>query len=257
MRLKNPDGSEAPEILAVDGKTHRRTHSGDKPALHVVNVWASHNRLVLGQLAVDSKSNEITAVPELLKDLMIKGCIVTTDALNCQKDVAGVIVSQGADYALAIKGNHQKAFEKIKLFMDDLALLPTTKPLEHVEKEHGRLETRRYWQSDDIDWFTDKDLWPGLRSFAMVERVAEKPDGQIQTERRYYISSLPTCPELIAGAIRGHWGVENQVHWCLDVVFNEDQSRARSRNAAKKILDCCAILPLTYCGKTLRKKACT
>lgn len=233
LRLK-PNEMIEPEVLAVDGKTHRRTYSGAMPALHAVNVWASHNRLIMGQLAVDQKSNEITAVPQLLKDLMIKGCIVTADALNCQKDIAAIIVEREADYVLPIKGNHKTAFEEIKLFMDDVAFNQPAL-IEHVEKEHGRLDTRRYWQSDDIEWFADKDQWHGLRTFAMVERTSEKPGGQIQVERRYYISSLPLCPELIARAIREHWGVENKVHWCLDVVFGEDQSRARARNAAKNL----------------------
>jgi predicted transposase YbfD/YdcC len=234
LRLKTDDGNLKPDILAIDGKAHRRTASSEKSALHAVNVWASRNRLILGQLAVETKSNEITAVPQLLKDLLIKGCIVTSDALNCQKDIVGVIVERKADYVLAIKGNHKTAYEEIKLFMDGVAL-ERPAHIEHLEKDHGRIEYRRYWQSDDIDWFADKEQWVGLKSFAVVERISETADGKVQTDRRYYISSLKICPELIAEAIRSHWGVENNVHWCLDVVFGEDQSRARTLNAAKNL----------------------
>jgi predicted transposase YbfD/YdcC len=225
---------QGPEIVAVDGKTHRRTFGDNFPALHVVNAWASNNQVVLGQLAVDKKSNEITAVPQLLKNLMLKGCIVTADALNCQKDIAEVIIEKEADYVLAIKGNHKTAFDEIKLFMDEVSRNEAPH-FESIDKEHGRLEHRRYWQSVAISWFEDAALWAGLRSFGLVESVREWPDGKIQAARRYYISSLPFCPQLMAEAIRRHWGVENQVHYCLDVFFSEDQSRARTKNAAKNL----------------------
>ena len=162
-----------------------------------------------------------------------------------------------AAYVLAIKGNHKTAYEEIKLFMDGVALeLPPH--IEHLEKDHGRIEYRRYWQSDDIDWFADKEQWAGLKSFAMVERVSETADGKVQTDRRYYISSLKMNPELISEAIRSHWGVENNVHWCLDVVFGEDQSRARTLNAAKNLglLRNMAlnILRQDNCKKSLQRK---
>jgi predicted transposase YbfD/YdcC len=223
------------EVIAVDGKTHRRTggESGSG-ALQVVNAWASENRLVLGQLAVERGSNEIKAVPELLKVLMLKGCVVTADAMNTQKETVETIVSQGADYVLALKRNHSQVYEEVKLFMDELS----EKEASHVEtldKGHGRLEERRYWQSEEIDWFEDRGKWLGLKSFGMVESCRETGGGVRKKERRYYISSLSFEPKLFAYAVREHWGIENQVHWSLDVIYGEDQSRARTKNAAKNL----------------------
>lgn len=223
------------EVIAVDGKTHRCTgvESG-LGALQVVNAWASENRLILGQLAVEQKSNEIKAVPELLKTLMLKGCIVTADALNTQKETAETIVSKGAEYVLALKRNHSRVHEEVKLFMDELSEKEPAQVVT-VEKGHGRLEERRYWQSEDIDWFEDRGQWSGLKSFGMVESYRETAKGKGKRERRYYISSLGEEPKVFAYAVREHWGIENKVHWCLDVIFGEDQSRARTRNAAKNL----------------------
>jgi len=223
------------EVVAVDGKTHRRTSSqAGSGALQVVNAWASENRLILGQLAVEPASNEIKAVPELLKTLLLKGCIVTADAINTQKQTVETIVSKEADYVLALKKNHPKVHEEVKLFMDELS----EKEAAHVvtlDKGHGRLEERRYWQSEDIDWFEDRGQWAGLKSFGMVESHRETVDGVRQSERRYYISSLKFEPKVFAYAVREHWGIENKAHWSLDVIFGEDQSRARTRNAAKNL----------------------
>ena len=220
------------EIVAVDGKTHRRTASGDQSPLHVINVWAAQNRLVLAQMAVTEKSNEISAVPILLEQLSLKGCVVTSDAMSCQKKTAQTIISKEADYVLALKGNHKTTYNEVMLFMDDLSMSEKAH-FESLDKGHGRLEIRRYWHSQAIDWFEDAHAWAGLKSFGLVESIRESAEGQIQRERRYYLSSLTYNPELMAKSIREHWGVENQVHWCLDVFFQEDQSRARARNAAK------------------------
>jgi predicted transposase YbfD/YdcC len=221
------------EVVAFDGKTHRGTGGEGKSALHMLNAWAVGNRLVLGQLAVDEKSNEITAMPQLMDMLDLKGCIVTADALNCQKTVAKKAIEKEADYILAVKGNHPVLYEEVKCFMDMIAS-ETVPGFESVEKDHGRIETRRCWQSENIDWFEDKNKWLGLRSFCLVQAMREQ-QGKQEIHRRYFISSLPCDEKKTAQSIRSHWQVENSLHWCLDVVFNEDQSRARAKNAAKNL----------------------
>jgi len=223
--------AETPDILAFDGKTARRSASADLPALHTLNVWSDRHRLVIGQFAVEAKTNEITALPQLMRTLDLKGCVVTADALNTQKDTAAQAVSQGADYLLPLKGNHPLAESEVRAFLQDVAAR-TPPGFESVEKGHGRLETRRLWQSADISWFADTRQWPGLRSFALLRATREFPDGRKSEEERLYLSSLGMNPPLLAKAARSHWGVENACHWCLDVLFNEDQCRARVRNAA-------------------------
>ena len=241
----------AAEVVALDGKTVRRSFDAAKgqSAIHLVSAWASANRLVLGQIKVADKSNEITAVPALLRTLELAGCIVTVDALNCQKQIAKEIQEADADYVLALKGNHETAHAEIKLFLDEaLAELFAPKPVgaklspaaatlarcETVDKGHGRLETRRYYQSAELDWFADRGEWEGLRTVGMVEAVRER-GGKQTVERRYYLSSLPLDVKTFARAVREHWGVENQLHWVLDVQMNEDQSRARAGYAAENL----------------------
>jgi predicted transposase YbfD/YdcC len=239
------------EVVALDGKTVRRSFDSAKgqSAIHLVSAWASANRLVLGQIKVDAKSNEITAVPELLRALELAGCIVTGDALNCQKNIATEIQEADADYVLALKGNHETAHEEIQTFLD-AALEETraTKPpgaklsagaatlaaWETVDKGHGRVETRRYYQSAELDWFADRGAWEGLRTVGMVEARREVR-GKLTVERRYYLSSLPLDVATFARAVREHWGVENQLHWVLDVQMNEDQNRARGGHAAENL----------------------
>jgi predicted transposase YbfD/YdcC len=226
------------EIVAIDGKTLRRSHDRyrGKSALHVVSAWASSNGLVLGQLATEEKSNEITAVPALLRSLELAGCIVTVDALNTQKNIAKEIREADADYVLALKGNHPVLSQEIKSYLDD-AIVRQDLALaqwETVEKGHGRIETRRYWASEQIGWLADRAQWEGLRSVAVVEATRDL-GGQRTTERRYYLSSLPATSEKIPAAIRGHWGIENQLHWCLDVIFHEDHCRARSGQADRNL----------------------
>jgi predicted transposase YbfD/YdcC len=228
----------AGELIAIDGKTLRGSRAKTQGPLHLVNVWAASNRLVLAQLAVADKSNEITAVPLLLRALELTGCVVTVDALNCQKNIAKEISEADADYVLALKGNHGTLHEEVKLFLDDAhqrrfagvahSFVKTT------DKEHGRLETRRYWVTEEIDWLADKPQWEKLRSIGMVEREVEK-DGKVQTERAYYLSSLPAEAERFANAVRGHWGVENSLHWVLDVQMNEDRCRVCDRLAAQNL----------------------
>jgi predicted transposase YbfD/YdcC len=237
----------AGEIVAMDGKALRRALDQGQALPYVVSAWAVENGLVLGQLKVADKSNEITAVPELLRALELRGCIVTTDAMGCQKKIAKQIIDSGADYVLALKGNHETVHEEVKTYLDDAirqqaadrSARRRTKTselvyLETVEKDHGRLETRRYWQSENIDWFADLTKWEGLRSVGVVEAVRASK-GQTSTDRRYYLSSLSCDITRFAKAVRGHWGVENQVHWHMDVSFGEDHSRARTGHAAENL----------------------
>jgi predicted transposase YbfD/YdcC len=237
------------EIVAVDGKALRRARNKDENLKYIVSAWAESNGLVLGQLKVADKSNEITAVPELLRVLELTGCIVTIDAMGCQKKIAKEIMEADADYVLALKGNQETVHEEVKAFLDQTvaqtevpwpagAKLPkaaaTLASLETVEKDHGRIEIRRFYQSAELDWFADLEKWEGLKSVGMVESVREVGD-KTTTERRYFLSSLPLGVETFARAVRSHWGVENKLHWVMDVCFREDQSRARAGYAAENL----------------------
>lgn len=234
------------EIVALDGKALRRALNGDRSVKYVVSAWAEDNSLVLGQLKVAAKSNEITALPELLRALELAGCIVTVDAMGTQKKIAKEIKGADADYVLALKGNHATVHQEVKTFLDATVAeknAPPVKPsaaavtlavLETVEKDHGRIETRRYYQSAALDWFADRAAWEGLQSVGMVEAIREIGP-QRTVERRYYLSSLPVDVATFARAVRGHWGVENKLHWVLDVQMREDQSRARAGYAAENL----------------------
>jgi predicted transposase YbfD/YdcC len=224
------------EVVALDGKSVRRALNQGEDMRVIVSAWATESGLLLGQRKVRDKSNEITVVPELLRSLELAGCIVTADALHCQKNIAKEIIEADADFVLALKGNQGTAHREVKTFLDDAIECQDASLvfLETVEKSHGRFETRRYWQSEKIDWFADRAEWEGLRSVGVVEARREIK-GQVSVERRYYLSSLPADAARFARAVRGHWGVENQLHWVLDVVFDEDQSRARTGYAAENL----------------------
>ena len=239
----------AQEIVALDDKALRRALNKKESLRYVVSAWAESNNLVLGQLKVADKSNEITAVPELLRVLELSGCIVTLDAMGCQKKIAKEIIEADADYVLALKGNQETVHAEVKSFLDEVIIETQAKrapgaklspaaaglaQLETVEKDHGRLETRHYYQSDQLGWFADLGLWEGLHSVGVVESIREM-DGQKTIERRYYLSSLPLNVELFARAVRGHWSVENKLHWVMDVCFGEDRSRARTGHAAENL----------------------
>jgi predicted transposase YbfD/YdcC len=225
------------EIVALDGKALRRALATGQSAPVLVSAWARENGLVLGQLQVSDKSNEITAVPELLRALELAGCIVTLDAMGCQKNIAKEIKEADAEYVLALKGNQGTVHEEVTSYLDD-AITRGAKELarhETVEKDHGRLEERRYWQSTTLDWFADRAKWEGLQSVGVVEARRQVGSGPVTVERRYYLSSLGLDAARLARAVRGHWSVENQCHWLLDMQMGEDQSRARAGHAAQNL----------------------
>lgn len=224
------------EVVALDGKTLRRALKKGEDSRVIVNAWATESGLLLGQRKVRDKSNEITVVPELLRALQLAGCIVTADALHCQKHIAREIMETDADYVLALKGNQGTAFAEVKAFLDD-AIARQEKHLATVEtldKEHGRLEARRHWQTGKLEWFADRAKWEGLKSVGVVE-ARRTVGGKKTVQRRYYLSSLGVDVGKFAQAVRGHWAVENGLHWVLDVVFGEDQSRARTGHAAENL----------------------
>ena len=218
-------------VIAIDGKVLRRSFdkaSGKSP-LHMVSAWGCEQRLVMAQIATDVKSNEITAVPKLLEMLSLKGTIVTVDALNCQRAIAEQIVKQGGDYALALKGNQGSLHDDVRLYLDDPAChAAVSKP--DVDADHGRIETRTAAVSTDIAWLRESHEWPGLAAIGKVERIRETPE-KTTTETAYYLLSAALSPERLNEVVRQHWGVENRLHWRLDVVMNEDQDRTRLGNA--------------------------
>ena len=229
------------EVVAIDGKCLR--HSYDKyqgqEAIHLVSAWANQARLVLGQVKVDSKSNEITAIPVLLELLALKGCIVTIDAMGCQTEIAKQVVDQGADYALALKKNQGTLYTQVQsLFADGLATEFANIPVDFaqtIEKGHGRIEIRRCWVITDpalIAHLDPKQRWLNLRAVIMIQ--SERRIGSQTThETRYYIASLAAEAQRFNQIIRSHWGIENKLHWVLDVAFREDDSRVRQGHSAE------------------------
>lgn len=217
-------------VVAIDGKVLRRsfdTASG-KSALHMVTAWGCEQRLVLAQVATDAKSNEITAVPKLLEMLSLKGTSVTVDALNCQRNIARQIVDQGGDYVLALKGNQGTLHDDVMLFLDDPET-GVTSTHTTVDGDHGRIETRACTVSTDIGWLQQAHQWPGLAAIGKVIRTRESA-AKVTTETAYYLLSAPLSAERFAHAARSHWAVENTLHWCLDVIMNEDNARNRLDN---------------------------
>ena len=218
-------------VVAIDGKVLRRSfdRASGKSALHMVSAWGCEQRLVLAQIATDAKSNEITAVPKLLEMLTLKGAIVTADALNCQRAIAGQIVEQEGDYALALKGNQGTLYDDVRLLLDDLESKASTgAPV--VEGDHGRVETRTATVSTEIGWLQKQHQWPGLAAIGKVERIRETAE-KTSAETAYYLLSTALSPERFNEVVRQHWGVENRLHWRLDVVMNEDQDRTRMGNS--------------------------
>ena len=210
-------------------------HAWDRQTIHLVSAFAADNQLVLGQLAVDSKSNEITAIPKLLELLGLEGATVTVDAMGCQREVAATIRAKGAHYVLSVKDNQPTLHDKVRALLDE-ARLDRFDGMSHgyhesIDGGHGRIETRRVWVTDEVHWLGADLLapWPGLASVAVVESTRDVAGGTSSVERRYFISSLSGVDAAaIAGAIRAHWGVENGLHWHLDVTFGEDERRIRT-----------------------------
>jgi predicted transposase YbfD/YdcC len=230
----------AGEVVAIDGKTLRHSYdtSNGKAAIHMVSAWASRNRLVLGQRKVDDKSNEITAIPELLRRLSIAGCIVTIDAMGCQKDIAATIIDQGSDYVLALKGNQGGLFEDVQWLFEQAQITQfqdvAHEFVESIDKGHGRIEIRRCWTLSELDYLEQKPLWKGLQSIAMVQSQ-RRVNGQQSVQTRYYISTLASNAAKVAEAVRTHWSIENSLHWVLDVSFDEDACRIRKDHAPQNM----------------------
>jgi predicted transposase YbfD/YdcC len=223
------------QVVAIDGKKLRRSHDQrlGKQAIVMVSAWATANRLVLGQVKTDDKSNEITAIPELLRVLALEGCIVTVDALGCQTEIATAIVAQGGDYLLAVKENQKLLYQDLRDLFHEAQAAEFRETVfdfaRTVSKGHGRLEIRRCWtiaDPDFLDYIRDGRLWPNLGTLIMIE--SERRRGRkISREVRYFIASIENDAALALRAVRGHWGIENRLHWVLDIAFREDDCRVR------------------------------
>jgi predicted transposase YbfD/YdcC len=230
----------AGQVVAIDGKTLRRSYDrrSAKAAIHMVSAWATRNRLVLGQLKTEEKSNEIRAIPELLNVLDVQGCIVTIDAMGCQKVIAQQIVAQGADYVLALKENQGTLYADVtRLFQaadHTSSDGPSLSYYETHDEQHGRVEIRRHWTTDTLEGLTTADAWAQLSCVGRVE-AERHVDGEVTIEQRYYIASLASDAQQLAHAVRAHWGIENGVHWILDLAFREDESRVRIGHAPENL----------------------
>ena len=222
---------------AVDGKTLRRSFdaAGGKAAIHMVSAWVYENSACFGQVKVDGKSNEITAIPKLLDKLCLKGATVTIDAMGCQREISRQITEKDGDYVICLKGNQPALHGDVSLYLDD-AIERVADGLDTymtIDKGHGRVEQRTTWATTDIEWLQARHQWPGLKSIAAIDSRVER-NGKTTTERRYFISSrVGEVAQVIGVLARQHWAVENNLHWTLDVAFDEDDSRVRSGNAAE------------------------
>lgn len=229
------------EVIALDGKTLRGSHdrAAGKGPIHLVSAWATQNRLVLAQVKVDEQSNEITTLPEVLRALALEGCLVTIDAIGCQRAIARQIRDQGGEYILALKDNQGTLYQDVvEMFAHAQSKTIDELVIEYgrtVDKGHGRLEIRRHWVIADPDvlaWLAEGHAWPGLEAIGKVE--AERRIGTERTrETRYYVLSKALAAQAFGEAVRRHWGIENRVHWVLDMAFREDQSRIRAGHAAE------------------------
>ena len=228
------------ELLNIDGKTLRgaKEARNSRSLIHMVSVWSASQHLVLAQQKVSEKSNEITAIPALLKLLSVRGCLVSIDAMGCQTEIAKVIIEQGADYVLALKGNQGDLHtDVVQLFTS--ARKQNFRNIEHqfystVSNGHGRIETRRYWTMGNKEYLIGAQKWSGLRSIGMVESQREI-NGKVSIEQRYYILSIPSDVHRFAAAVRSHWSIENQLHWILDVGFAEDAAQSCAGYAAENL----------------------
>ena len=229
------------EVVAIDGKTVRRSGSktskkkkDPKGPIHIVSAFAARQRLVLGQVKVGEKSNEIVAIPKQLRMLAIEGAVVTIDAMGCQRDIAQTIIDKKADYILALKGNQGTLKDDVKLFVDEQKAVDFNDAKvsrdKTVDGDHGRIETREVTVVHDVEWLRERHDWPGLKSVVVVESTREVA-GKIDREMRLYITSLVLLANQVGPMIRGHWMIENGLHWVLDMIFRDDECRVRTDNA--------------------------
>lgn len=235
------DANGSHRTIAIDGKAMRRSHNhaAGLGALHMVSAFASEHGIALGQIATEEKSNEITAIPKLIDQIDVKGAVVTIDAMGCQKEIAKKIKGAGGDYVLAVKDNQPTLHEAIRKYFleameNDFESVPI-RQYETNDKGHGRVDDRYYYLMKLPDDFAFKNLWPGIKAIGMAIRITEKSDGTTSDDVRYFIVSRYLSGKRFAQSVRGHWGIENSLHWVLDVTFNEDQSRARERRMADNL----------------------
>jgi predicted transposase YbfD/YdcC len=231
------------EVIAIDGKTSRRSYQakGSKEAIHMVSAFAARQRIVLGQVKVNEKSNEIVAIPALLDMMVIEGAVVTIDAMGCQRDIASKIIEKKADYIVALKGNQGTLREDVEVFVDEQKALKyrDTNISTHqtVDGDHGRIETRNYTVIHDVNWLQTRHQWPGLKAVVVVESQREI-NGKITDETRFYITSLVMLATAVGPMIRAHWAIENSLHWVMDMVFRDDECRVRTDNAPANFATC-------------------
>jgi predicted transposase YbfD/YdcC len=240
LKLSADEPSGELRHIAIDGKALRRSHDKKKGlgAMYIVSAWASDCGVTLGQVATDQKSNEITAIPKLLDVIEVEDAIITIDAAGCQKNIAAQIVNNKGDYVLALKGNHTKLFNDVRLLLsgpmqEDFASRSVSRHVE-VEQGHGRLESRTYYQIAAPDCLHGRSEWKGLKTIGAAVRVYEE-NGVEKSDVRYYISSLRRNGKQFAHAVRSHWGIENSLHWSLDMTYREDESRVRNRTFAENL----------------------
>jgi len=228
------------QVIAIDGKTLRGSHDNavGLAAIHCVSAFAANNQLILGQLVTDAKSNEITTIPKLLDTLAISGCLVTIDAMGCQKAIAAKIIECRADYLLAVKGNQETLADEVNNFFSQAEAVDF-EGVDHVyykfeETNRGRQEIREVWVTNDVNWLPMLEDWKGLRSIMMV-KTKRLVKSKLETETRYYICSMPAEAKLLKNAARQHWSIENSCHWVLDVIYQEDNSRVRKGYGAENL----------------------
>ena len=224
------------EVIAIDGKTLRRSYQKKdlKAPIHMVSAFAARQRLVLGQVKVNEKSNEIVAIPALLEMMAIEGAVITIDAMGCQRGIAKKIMDKKADYIIALKGNQGTLLEDVEVFALEQKTSgfkdTTVSRHETIDGDHGRIETRTYTAIHDVAWLQERHDWPGLKGVVMVESTREI-DGKIQQETRFYITSLVLLAHALGPMIRAHWAVENSLHWVMDMIFRDDECRIRTEHA--------------------------
>lgn len=234
--VKSVNNISEKEIISIDGKTIRGSHNDNYSMIHIVSAWANQAGIVLGQQRVDEKSNEITAVPELLDLIDVQNCIITSDAMNCQKKTVKKIRENNCDYVICLKGNQETLHEDVKLYFDNAEIEPQFYPIYNtctIDKGHGRIEKREYFLTTDVEWIENKGEWNGLNALGMVKSTRIIND--IETiEKRYFITSLSDV-KIFSKSVRMHWGIENSLHWCLDVNFDEDSCRMRKDNSGENL----------------------